>query len=164
VSYQDLATPRAARRQCGRGLGKYGKAWNSAEASLRNAIRGVPRYALAWNNWARRWKSPQNSKRPAALTPKRFAIDARLFSPMPEWAVLDASQERWDGWQRQRRGHQAGPHWLARPFLLQRRRKFHSPVKEASKAPIAQLRPINFPRAHYILDIFSPQEATTGER
>lgn len=154
MSYQDLATPRAARRQCEKGVGEVrARQWNSAEASLRNAIAVYPAYALAWNELGEALEESRKLEEAGSAYAKAIAIDARLFSAYARWAVLDASQERWDrvaattdaaikldpiGW----------------PVLF-----FYNAVanfnlgrlKEAEQSADRAIAADQFPRAHYIL-------------
>jgi tetratricopeptide (TPR) repeat protein len=97
VSYQDLAVPPAARREFEKGVEELReRKWKSAEASLRKAIAVYPAYALAWNKLGEALEESRKPGEAGSAYAKAIAIDTRLFSAYAGWAVLDASQERWD--------------------------------------------------------------------
>lgn len=97
IALETLAVPPPARKQFDKGVEqlRQGK-WRSAETSLRKAIAQYSRYALAWARLGEALEGDGSPEEAGAAYAKATEIDARLFSAYARWAVIDASENRWD--------------------------------------------------------------------
>ena len=97
VSYQDLAVPVEARKQFEKGEFELReRKWKSAQASLRKAIALYPDYALAWARLGEALEGSHKLAEAGSAYAKAISMNARFFSVYVRWAVIDASQERWE--------------------------------------------------------------------
>ncbi len=93
----DLAVPLAARKQYDKGVEELReRKWKSAETSLRKAIGVYSSYALAWASLGEALEGAREPEEASVAYARAIEIDARLFSAYARWAVIDASEERWE--------------------------------------------------------------------